>query len=164
MLCTICKRMRKIKETNLQIPRPEEEEQGDVLRHQSKDPHASCGGALGAVDGCALMKDATCGGPTKEPGGNKQEQWAPEGLHLTEWTHPGVVLKNCSPWEGPILEADQGQYLWEWHHAGAEEYRVRQKEWQGWNVIDWPQPSIPHPHDEQSGRRQKSQERKVEPV
>lgn len=74
MLCTICKRVRKIKETNLQIPRSEEEEQRDVLRHQSKDSPASCGGALGAVDGCALMKDAACGEPTKEPEGNKQEQ------------------------------------------------------------------------------------------
>jgi len=43
------------------------------------------------------MEAVACGEPTKEPGGQKQEPGAPEGLHLTEWTHPGVVLEEMQP-------------------------------------------------------------------
>lgn len=43
------------------------------------------------------MEAVACGEPTKEPGGQKQEPCAPEALHLTEWTHPGVVLEELQP-------------------------------------------------------------------
>lgn len=43
------------------------------------------------------MEAAACGEPTKEPGGHKQEQCALEGLHPTDWAHPGVVLEKLQP-------------------------------------------------------------------
>lgn len=95
--------------------------------------------------------------PTELP--TSQQVMGPEGSCNLWRTYAGagswwssLFLKDCSPWEGPMLE----QFLNNcspWQVFMLEQGKsTRTKEWQTGIVMYWPQPPIPHPPCAASGR------------